>query len=59
MKKGELMRQARPQYASQLEFVQIGDISQVGAFDHVMEGVDAVIHTASVRETPPETGSAS
>lgn len=53
------MRQARPQYASQLEFVQIGDISQVGAFDHVMEGVDAVIHTASVRETPPETGSAS
>lgn len=59
LKKGELMKQARPQYASQLEFVQIGDISQIGAFDHVMDGVDAVIHTASVRVTSHVTESES
>ncbi|KAF4294687.1 hypothetical protein KXV50_004266 [Aspergillus fumigatus] len=45
--KGEQMRAARPDHASRLEFVQIEDFSKLGGFDHVMEGVDAVIHVAS------------
>lgn len=49
LEKGELMKKARPQYASQLEFVEIGDISIIGAFDNIMDGVDAVIHSAAVR----------
>jgi nucleoside-diphosphate-sugar epimerase len=39
---------ARPQHASKLEFVQIEDLSKLGVFDHAMEGIDAVIHVASV-----------
>jgi nucleoside-diphosphate-sugar epimerase len=51
LQKGELMKKARPQYASQLELVQIGDISTIGAFDKIMDGVDAVVHSAAVRRT--------
>ncbi|KAH2919494.1 hypothetical protein KXW25_005110 [Aspergillus fumigatus] len=47
LSKGEQMRAARPDHASRLEFVQIEDFSKLGGFDHVMEGVDAVIHVAS------------
>lgn len=50
--KGEQMRAARPDHASRLEFVQIEDFSKLGGFDHVMEGVDAVIHVASVCLSP-------
>jgi nucleoside-diphosphate-sugar epimerase len=48
LSKGEQMIAARPKHASKLEFVQIDDFSKLGVFDHVMEGVDAVIHVASV-----------
>ncbi|KAF7158768.1 hypothetical protein CNMCM5623_003932 [Aspergillus felis] len=47
LSKGEQMIAARPEHVSKLEFVQIEDFSKVGVFDHVMEGIDAVIHVAS------------
>ncbi|KAL1856142.1 hypothetical protein Plec18170_004011 [Paecilomyces lecythidis] len=47
MEKAQAMKDARPQYASRLEFVQIGDIAQLGVFDKAIDDVDAVIHTAS------------
>lgn len=46
--KGEQMKAARPQYTSKLDFVVIEDFTQIGVFDSVMEGIDAVIHVASV-----------
>ncbi|KAJ5118427.1 hypothetical protein N7526_010064 [Penicillium atrosanguineum] len=45
--KGEQMKAARPQYASKLDFVVIEDFTQIGVFDSVMDGIDAVIHVAS------------
>ncbi|PGH12455.1 hypothetical protein AJ79_04291 [Helicocarpus griseus UAMH5409] len=45
--KGEMMKAARPQYASQLDFVQIKDFSKLGVFDKAIDGIDAVIHVAS------------
>ncbi|RHZ43391.1 putative aromatic-L-amino-acid decarboxylase [Aspergillus thermomutatus] len=47
LSKGEQMIAARPEHASKLEFVQIEDFCKLGVFDHVMGGVDAVVHVAS------------
>jgi hypothetical protein len=53
MAKGDAMIKARPQYASKLDFVQIGDFDEIdpekmGMFDEAVKGVDGIIHTASV-----------
>jgi hypothetical protein len=42
------MKAARLQYASKLDFVVVRDFTQIGVFDSVMDGIDAVIHVASV-----------
>lgn len=42
------MKASRPQYASKLDFVVVEDFTQIGVFDSVMDGIDAVIHVASV-----------
>jgi hypothetical protein len=47
------MIEARPRYISQLEFVQIQDFVENTSFEEAVQGVDGVIHTASVRVTPP------
>ena len=47
------MKAARPQYASKLDFVVIEDFTQIGVFDSVMDGIDAVIHVASVCSNTP------
>ena len=47
--KAEQMEAARPGYASKLHFVQIGDFSENVDFSEAMAGVDAIVHTASVR----------
>lgn len=52
MRKGEDMKAARPQYASQLDFVVVEDFTKIGVFDSVMDGIDAVIHVASVSGPP-------
>lgn len=49
--KGDEMIRARPQYSHKLEFVQIQDFENPGGLTEAVEGVDAVIHVASVR--PP------
>lgn len=46
--KGQRMKDARPQYASQLDFVQIEDFSKNANFAEAVNGVDAIVHTASV-----------
>lgn len=46
--KGEQMKAARPQYASKLDFVVVEDFTKSGVFDDALEGIDAVIHVASV-----------
>ncbi|KAK5807492.1 hypothetical protein VI817_001750 [Penicillium citrinum] len=46
-KKGDEMKAARPQYASNLDFVVVEDFTKIGVFDSVMDGIDAVIHVAS------------
>ena len=46
--KGEAMLKARPQHASQLDFVQIDDFEKLGVFEEAVKGIDAVIHVASV-----------
>ena len=43
---------ARPQYKGQLEFVQIADFEGSTDFTSAVEGVDAIIHTASVYPSP-------
>lgn len=48
MNKGEAMMKARPQFASQLDFVQIEDFEKSGVFEEAVKDVDAVIHVASV-----------
>ncbi|KAM0326678.1 hypothetical protein ACHAQA_006548 [Verticillium albo-atrum] len=45
--KGDLMIKDRPQYASKLDFVQVGDFSDGGDFSEAVRDVDAVIHVAS------------
>ncbi|KAH9225045.1 hypothetical protein DL95DRAFT_323162 [Leptodontidium sp. 2 PMI_412] len=47
MKKGEAMLKARPQFATQLDFVQIQDFAKSGVFEDAVKDVDAVIHVAS------------
>ncbi|KAH6710591.1 NAD dependent epimerase/dehydratase [Leptodontidium sp. MPI-SDFR-AT-0119] len=47
IKKGEAMLQARPQFATQLDFVQIEDFEKSGVFEDAVKDVDAVIHVAS------------
>ena len=49
MAKGIDMLNARPNFASQLDFVQIRDFEHIGVFDEAVKNVDAVIHVASVR----------
>lgn len=44
------MKAARPQYATKLDFVVIQDFTQLGVFESAMDGIDAVIHVASVRD---------
>lgn len=48
--KGDAMIKARPQHAGNLEFVQIEDFSNPGGLVDAVQGVDGVIHTASVNE---------
>ncbi|KAJ6115258.1 hypothetical protein N7486_001036 [Penicillium sp. IBT 16267x] len=47
--KGEQMKAARPQYASKLDFVVVEDFTKTGVFDSAIDGIDGVIHVASVR----------
>lgn len=46
--KGDEMIKARPQYAGKLDFVQIDDFENPGGLVEAVEGVDGIIHTASV-----------
>lgn len=43
------MIKARPQHAANLEFVQIQDFENPGGLEEAVQGVDGVIHVASVR----------
>ncbi|KAL2421739.1 NADPH-dependent methylglyoxal reductase GRE2 [Exophiala dermatitidis] len=45
--KANAMRQARKKYKSKLDFVFIEDLSQEGAFDGLLDGIDGIIHVAS------------
>ncbi|KAF4982781.1 hypothetical protein FZEAL_1682 [Fusarium zealandicum] len=45
--KGNTMREARPQHAENLEFVQIQDFENPGGLADAVKGVDGVIHVAS------------
>ncbi|KAJ9138073.1 NAD dependent epimerase/dehydratase [Pleurostoma richardsiae] len=45
--KGDAMIQARPKYASLLDFVQIDDFEKLGVFDEAVKDIDGVIHVAS------------
>lgn len=45
------MQDARPQHAALLSFVQIQDFENPGGFEEAVQGIDAVIHVASVRCT--------
>lgn len=47
--KAEEMLRTRPRFAGQLDFVFVGDLTTRGGFDKAAAGVDAIIHTASVR----------
>ncbi|PGH05507.1 hypothetical protein AJ80_08328 [Polytolypa hystricis UAMH7299] len=47
LSKGEQMLTAQPQYALQLDFVQIDNFANLDVFDKAVEGVDAVIHVTS------------
>lgn len=48
--KGKAMIEARPKFASQLDFVQVEDFEKIGVFEDAVKDVDAVIHVASVSE---------
>lgn len=50
--KGQTMIDARSQHASRLSFVQIADFENPGDLSEALNGVDAVIHTASVSFVP-------
>lgn len=47
LRKGELLKQARPQYASQLDITQVGDFSEAASFTDAVKEVTGVIHVAS------------
>jgi hypothetical protein len=47
------MIDARPRHAEQLDFVQIQDFSEDTSFEDAVQGVDGIIHTASVRFANP------
>lgn len=47
--KAQRMRETRSQYASQLDFVKIGDFTGETNFTEAVEGVDGIVHAASVR----------
>jgi nucleoside-diphosphate-sugar epimerase len=47
LKKGEILKQARPQYASQLDIVQVGEFSEAASFEDAIKNVTGVIHVAS------------
>lgn len=42
------MVDARPQYAGRLDFVQIKDFTNNASFEEAVEGVDGIVHAASV-----------
>lgn len=46
------LRQLFPQYAGQLDFVVVPDITENGAFDDALQGVTFVFHLASPMGTP-------
>jgi hypothetical protein len=49
LEKGERMIQDRPEYASKLDFVLIGNITDPSCFDEAIKGeIDGVVHCASV-----------
>lgn len=48
------MKDARPQHASLLDFVQIEDFTSNADFKEAVQGVDGVIHAASVFTSPDE-----
>lgn len=50
LEKGNAMITARPQYSGRLEFVQIDDFEKPGGLVEAVEGVDGIIHVASVSE---------
>ena len=45
--KADAWLEAYPQYAKQLDFALVPDISAPGAFDEAIKGADYVAHTAS------------
>ncbi|KAH9941821.1 NAD(P)-binding protein [Epithele typhae] len=45
--KGDALRTALTENVEKLEFVVVPDITLPGAFDSALEGVDAIVHTAS------------
>lgn len=49
IEKGNAMANARSQHAASLEFVQIQDFENPGGLEEAVQGVDGVIHVASVR----------
>ena len=46
--KAQQMLRDRPEYASNLEIHVISDLGTPGVFDEEVQGVDAIIHIASV-----------
>lgn len=48
--KADKMLLARPEYAERLELLVTTDLTTPGVFDEAIQGVDAIIHTASVRQ---------
>ena len=47
--KADKLLQSRSSFADRLEVVITPDLTAPGVFDEAIKGVDAVIHTASVR----------
>lgn len=47
LQKGQLMIESRPQHRGSLEFVEIGDFANPRGLIEAVDGVDAIIHTAS------------
>ncbi|OCT51389.1 putative oxidoreductase [Cladophialophora carrionii] len=45
--KANAMRDARPQYASKLEFVQVADFTANISFEEAVKDIDGIIHVAS------------
>jgi uncharacterized protein YbjT (DUF2867 family) len=50
--KAERMEASRPQYVDRLHFVQVADFTDDTDFSEAVEGVDAIVHTASVSTIP-------